>query len=102
MSIPSWCRVGAKVVCIELLARVYAETVPVVGETYTIRDVRDYGDVVGILVSEIRNAVANYDEGDLEPCFIIEAFRPLITLEDDLKAHFEQHLRAPSNQKADA
>jgi hypothetical protein len=97
MSAPSWARVGAKVVCIHKVAPVHGETIPTIGAVYTVRDVVDYGDEVGLRLVEIINSVASYSDGRTEAAFIVYCFKPTVTItvEDDLKAHFSHLLDAP-------
>lgn len=79
MSIPSWVKIGVQCVCVDD-SRGFASKRPVElqrGAVYTVRDVR-----IGCLGLE--GLRAYYDSS---------RFRPLVTLEDDIKAHFSQHLR---------
>jgi len=95
--VPSWCRVGAKVVCIETFNGKGAmgwETLPKKGETYTIRAVDTaIKGFAGLLLVEIKNAPAIYVKGFGELAFWIGRFRPVHTLENDLETHFEQYLK---------
>lgn len=83
MTIPSWARVGAKVVCVNA-ARLYPpqrtdEATPAEGQTYTIREVVDYCYAIGLRLVEIVNRPHDYADGCLECAFVIDAFRPLTT-----------------------
>lgn len=96
MRIPSWARVGAKVVCIRDLwegRRLLWAPKPIIGSIYTISMVgashNEWGNF-GIMLDELKSYPYGYE---------IEAFRPLITQQDDIAAHFAHHLdqRAPEN-----
>ena len=99
-AIPSWARVGAKVVCVATWRRQteYHEQGPVSGEIYTIREVgalhlHEPG-VVCVRLVEIKNRCLKYRDmpAGWEPAFRLSRFRPLITIEDDIATHFRQHL----------
>lgn len=76
----SWVRVGSRVVCVETFsASPYAETLPVKGEVYTIREVAWCGLECGVHLREIENPVREYMHGWSEAYFSIDGFRPLIT-----------------------
>jgi len=97
---PSWARVGAKVVCVDpnpSWANVLWAATPAKDCIYTIREIVD-GDA--ILVEEIRNvdAAVHLNDGTYrrgEPCFGIWRFRPLITQQDDIATHFKALLDVP-------
>lgn len=89
----AWARPGVKCVCVNSFGSIGpgGETVPVVGKTYTIRDVLDDHPtyrIPGIRLDEIVNAPRQYDEGYEEVWFAIEGyFRPLVppkSLEEDI------------------
>lgn len=94
MSVPSWCFVGAKVVCVtnkplpnsDMCEA--AEGMLVVGATYILRDVaeRPRDGHVGVRLREL---------GPLPFGFLIDRFRPLVTEKDDLEAHFNELLTVP-------
>ena len=99
--LPSWCRVGAKVVCVPTLGlgangipRNASANYPEQDGVYTIRkivfDSRD--DHPLLLLVEVRNGHLGYF---YEPGFGVEHFRPVApkTLEDDIATHFEQYLK---------
>lgn len=98
-AIPSWARFGAKVVCVhssrprpgsQYDAR---STFPVVGEVYTIRHVAETAAGAGVWLDEIVNPIGNPAKGwNGETGFVLLAFRPVKTIEDDLEAFFRQHL----------
>lgn len=96
MSIPSWAIRGAKIVRVEPVyaARHAASVVPVVGQTYTIREVfLAKGGRPAVRLVEITcswSDARNYERG-----WVLSHFRPLVSLQDDISAHFEQHLRSP-------
>ena len=83
MTVPSWARVGAKVVCVD--------TSPgdwngrggfVAGEIYTLTWVWTHRNGTPVCaVSAFPRSIAR-----------ISRFRPLITIEDDIATHFRQHL----------
>ena len=107
MNIPSWAHAGAKVVCVDdnfvgQPAERLGCSLPVRGKTYTIRQITfvEGADVgPGVLLEEVANAYVEYPSGRFlwrgEPCFGLRRFRPVITIEDDLKAHFAHLLDAP-------
>lgn len=100
--IPSWCRVGAKVAYVGM-----PETNnpgdwlpnPPVGTVCTITEVRDerriYGEKWGMKAVYVRVAEAVGVRRS-------DCFRPLVTIEDDIEAHFANLLRVPTNQPVDA
>lgn len=101
MTIPSWARVGAKVVCVDDYPDRYQRGpqffVGLDGlrkdGVYTIRDVvrSPYdGARWGLRLVEIVRKVGPGDPYEVP--FGIERFRPLVTIEDDIKTHFAQHL----------
>jgi len=87
VSIPSWARVGAKVVYIYRgptpTGRYAQEVRPLAGEIYTVRDVITERDGDGFRLVEIRNPEMLYSSHDgchvTETYFAIRSFRPLIT-----------------------
>lgn len=85
MSVPSWVKVGAKVVCVNApKSSSYKEQMPEVGSVYTIREI--YREKA-IRLKEINNDVCKYLDGNIECSFLIECFRPLVTktLEQDME-----------------
>jgi hypothetical protein len=84
MSLPSWARVGAKVVCIDAVGT--PELVE--GQTYTIEAVDDVPLRVGgfgvwlVDVGVMQDRVGSYFG------FRLSRFRPLVTIEDDIATHF--------------
>lgn len=83
--IPSWARVGAKVVCIKHATNpiTLAHPHPIKDCIYTIRKVvtNDAGSF-GLLLREI--VLATWTIGSrFEPGFVIEGFRPLVTRSQD-------------------
>jgi hypothetical protein len=99
--IPTWARVGAKIVCVLQIHGPARSDVqfPTVKEEYTIREVQLFAEGAGLHLVEITNPVMFTDKGLLEPYFHISAFRPRGPLESDLEAHFVQFLRAPVSQE---
>jgi hypothetical protein len=98
--IPSWAVKGARVVCVEDLWAGRCTgwiTPPCVGTIYTIEGVTAQS------CNEWRGPFVTLVEIDSEPYgFELSAFRPLITLEDDLEAHFRILLRQPVSDKEPA
>jgi hypothetical protein len=93
--IPSWAKPGVKIVCVEAIfdeSYLIAFKFPVVKETYTIRAIAVFPDGVGFHLDEIRNPIVLTDKGILEPYFGAVAFRPIVSLESDLEAHFTRLL----------
>lgn len=99
MSIPSWAKVGAKVVCVDDTPRLNRVSVHngdfgglTRGQIYTIRGYGSAGGYATLVLSEI-------DRGIPENGFNPARFRPVKTIEDDISEHFAQHLtvrgRAP-------
>lgn len=107
MSVPSWCRVGAKCICID--DGVHEEWLSphikyrdgldglTKGEIYTVRDT--FFDEIEQswrvrLVEIVRGTFMGIEDG-----YVSFRFRPLVSLEDDIATHFEHHLhndhRAP-------
>lgn len=81
----SWVKVGAKCVCVKSLAKYgYGdETIPYVGQEVTIREVaEEHGP--SLKFEEIINSPRRYAQGTLECCFHISAFRPIVSLSDDI------------------
>lgn len=102
--LPSWARVGARVICID--------DVPDAGKSFP-----DYmptkGDIcviAGFSASGYRDEPTLVIEGHPNWCaihrrevgYFVRRFRPLITLEADLEAHFSQLLHVPSTHTVDA
>lgn len=105
--LPSWARVGAKVVCVTEHGRGLPsdwDAGPQVGEVYTIS--RAYIGFVGALaVPSITLAecpVIDLLTGQEWAGYDVDRFRPVVTIEDDLEAHFTTLLHVPAGQKADA
>ena len=105
--LPSWARVGAKVVCVDAACRPgrfwRPSEAPTQGNIYTVAAAffNPAGDPRIHLVELQRSPetikVLGYLAG-----YRVERFRPLITLEDDLEAHFRQLLHVPSTPKVEA
>ena len=98
-TIPSWAVRGRLIVCIRESCKREASsyqakcTMPKLGETYTIRHVMGTPAGVGVWLEEIVNPIGNPAKGwGGESGFHLVCFRPLVTLEDDIAAHFRQHL----------
>jgi hypothetical protein len=105
--LPSWARVGAKVVCVDAACRPgrfwRPSEAPVQGKIYTVAAAffNPAGEPRIHLVELQRSPetikVLGYLAG-----YRVERFRPLITLEDDLEAHFRILLRQPVSDKEPA
>lgn len=67
-------KIKQKVVCVVQAERSRPEIKPIVGDIYTIRDVREDG---AVLLEEIINEPRLYDEGHCEVWFLAELFRPV-------------------------
>ncbi len=104
-AIPSWVKVGAKVICVDARSGIFvpanASFRPDLGglrrgEIYTIRE-------VGICPNWNRQSVwleeihRPEDVGG-ESGFAIERFRPVKTIEDDISEHFAIFLSTPATQ----
>lgn len=94
--VPSWAKTGAKVVCVNAAPKplrdtngvphdpsYFGFTLPVEGETYTIRSAKAYKDGVGIFLNEIDNTHCLNGKGN-EVALGIWRFRPIITEADDI------------------
>lgn len=106
---PSWARVGAKVVCIDDDGQYISSYLPnsnefvIRGETYVIRWAGIATDWRGEHAAVHVTGVVRIDPTDGKDVpFAIERFKPLITLEADLEAHFSQLLHVPSTHTVDA
>ena len=87
--IPSWARVGAKVVCVDAGpgdVRTGTQRL-VAGEIYTLSEVTDEFRVPACKIAE-------HGYGRDEYCRL-DRFRPLITQQDDLANHFKALLDVP-------
>jgi len=106
MDLPSWARVGAKVVCVDDTFTHpthgdYAR--PIKGRTYTIRAVAaDYWPgCMCIRLVELQNPVLDWAGGPpgaavfAEAAFDIVRFRPLVDRQTDIATHFAHHLKQP-------
>jgi hypothetical protein len=98
-AIPSWARVGAKVVFISDIRPKDMRGVaafPKKGGIYTIREVRVAAGRGYLLLREIVNpTIWTSDAGYAERAAEIELFRPLITQQDDIETHFKALLDVP-------
>ena len=95
IGIPAWARIGAKVACIDAYWNGWTTGLPLTKDaTYTIVDVvytgGRYPDVCGysLLLKETTNPSGGIGFG-------VERFRPLVSLESDLTAHFNALLHTP-------
>ena len=103
--IPSWARVGAKVVCVDAsLApgmRWFDNEAPVEGEVYTITDVGYDHEVrkVTVYLAEICRGPTHVLFYGRDLGYWLGRFRPVHTLETDISEHFQQFLKTPSRQR---
>ncbi len=93
MSIPSWAKVGTKVVCIHGTGLHQMKNL-VDGTTYTIRAVtiREF-DTVCLLLKEVRNKL--HPTMRVEMAYHIKRFRPLVSTKteaEDMAEHFDKLL----------
>lgn len=100
--IPSWCRKGVAVECIDDVGIFDGDSAyghergPMLGLTYTIREaLLPDGETPCVLLEEIENPPEIYAFGVHEFMFKASRFRPLISQADDLAAHFDQLLQVP-------
>lgn len=76
-------QVGQQVVCVnEKFSddKYWRQTVrefPKLRSVYTVREIRDGGDLVGFCFYEIKNPVALFAAGHFEPAFNVKNFRPV-------------------------
>lgn len=98
--IPSWVRVGQKVVCVDAAPRKYLAVGLTEGAIYTIRgtNVAPNG-VPGVLLVEVQSSIVWRD--GRESSYHVDRFRPLVTIEDDLKAHFSALLHVPASKETE-
>lgn len=113
-SLPSWARIGAKVVCVRAIEdmRGVAGLVvtPEIGGLYIIRAVRfgQYDAEPCVQLVEIVNArvrVTDDAQGVIwngEPWFGLRLFRPATSADHRLKAHFHELLTIRNPQSEDA
>jgi len=98
MDIPSWAFKGNRVVCVDdaIDGDISGITIPQRGETYTIREVwwNDAWRHWQVRLAEIVNPPFLYaDHADpLEAAFNVSRFRPLVSQQDDIEAHFSRFL----------
>lgn len=100
MDVPSWCRVGNKCVCIDNLSSLatHGEAAPEQGKVYTIRSVlRDMG-LTWLRFHEVHNIPMPYKNGFMECDWDARHFKPLVSLEDDIKTHFRALLDQPMRE----
>ena len=93
-AIPSWARVGAKVVCVRDFAESFTirdqgyRRLPVVNEVYVITKVEAWPQYSAVTLDLLGLDPVGYD---------VQGFRPLVSQADDIATFFAQHLntRAP-------
>jgi hypothetical protein len=95
IAIPSWAVRGRKVVCVDGSPPPdradHYRAWPEQGAVYTIREVLwvETLQMYQVRLVEIQNAVHWYkNTGDFEPAYALRRFKPLVTIEDDMEAHF--------------
>jgi hypothetical protein len=75
--------VGQQVVCVDdqfspcKYWRSTVKTFPKLHSIYTIREIRDAGDLIGFCFYEFTNPRAHFERGYLEPAFNSKNFRPV-------------------------
>jgi len=94
--IPAWAYRGAKVVCVDDAMRgdTTGIELPKLDQTYTIRHViwNTYWRGWQTRLVEVVNQPQLYNIGFVEAAWNLSRFKPLITQQDDLEAHFNQFL----------
>lgn len=105
MTIPSWCRVGAKLICVDAapLVDLFGRTFECKlekGRTYTVAasDVLEgvFRSVEAIYPAVMLEEVANPKGSGF---YALTRFRPLVTEQDDLEAHFNQFLTTDHRER---
>ncbi len=93
-AIPSWARVGAKVVCV----RAPWSTTPEPGFAHPM-----VGDVLTVSGTDIRWRVGlTFAEKHPNDVYNVDNFRPLVTLSSDIAEHFEHLLDVPASHEREA
>lgn len=106
--LPSWAVKDARVVCVDDANQAMPWHEPeqgefvTAGQVYTIRWAGIASDWQGDYAGVRLEGVARFDEDGHDAPFSVDRFRPLITLEDDLEAHFRVLLRQPVSDKEPA
>lgn len=99
MSVPYWAVRGAKVVLVDANFRGDTDglDLPELDQVYTIRDVtwNPYWREWQIRLVEVVNQPQLYNIGLAEAAWRISRFRPAVSLEDDIAAHFAHLLTTP-------
>lgn len=108
MGLPSWAHVGAKVVYrggytppnYNMRGADAAKLTK--GSIYTIRELvtNPYNGEAGVFLVEVTNEL--HPTLRREFGYYLKSFRPLVTIEDDIEAHFAHHLTTSSPQGVDA
>lgn len=95
-SLPSWARVGAKVVYVDdSPGDVYDGTEPLlVGQVYILSAVSDEFSSPACRV--VGDGLRSFE------FMRLDRFRPLVTIEDDIATHFSQHLTAGQPRTVEA
>lgn len=104
-AIPSWARVGAKVVCIRSSTTQHSnETGVSEGSIYTIREIVEFPAAfgVGLRFREISNPANNTFVGRIERAFWIDRFRPLVTDSEELGIEAQFYRAKSRKSKAPA
>jgi hypothetical protein len=110
MTIPSWCRVGAKVVCVrdgwdrhEVVDPRGQLTYAKQGGVYTIREIVIRAAGTGLLLAEVRNPISEAGSGaGMEVAFDVRCFRPVVdrSKEQDISEHFKPLLNVDHREDA--
>lgn len=95
--------VGQRVCCVDDSRHPHCSAMPVQGRAYTIRALpRTSRGMVGIYLEEITNPIYPYADGDFEPAFRSNRFRPLVTKQTDISFAHEILRKTSRKQGADA
>jgi hypothetical protein len=85
-ALPSWAVPGARVVCVDDSPGCFGEAAPFAkGDILTIEGLHPYNRSVELVECK-------YYWGGRSLPFLVDRFRPLVTLEDDIANHFQAHL----------
>lgn len=96
-------QIGQKVECIadKSWKAPYGETVPRKGSIYTVREIREFPNGLGIRLREIVNDVRRYREGTFEPYFVARLFRPVTERKTDTGFAILEEIRKRESVPAD-
>ena len=101
-AIPSWARVGAKVVCIKGATRnKVGGWAPQTNGIYTIRSTF-FAEGWGWFIRVEEFVACDVLWNGIEPGWDLPRFRPLVTLSSDIAEHFEHLLDVPASHEREA